>query len=120
MVGMERSHHPIPPAEVRGVIAAEGLMMLIVMNDAAVERSVHHPQDPRKRRQRLDAGIPRLCLERGGKLVSLQVPMSGILQPAIRFDDLERIGRGHQDLCKQGVRIKRDRGEQESGCGSGA
>ena len=77
-----------------------------------VERSVHHPQDPRKRHQRLDAGIPRLCLGRGGKLVSLKVRMSGILEPTIRFDDLERVGRGHQDLCKQGVRIKRDRGEQ--------
>src|SRR5271166_4146831 len=77
-----------------------------------VERSVHHPQDPRKRHQRLDAGIPRLCLERGGKLVSLQVRMIGILQPTIRFNDFERIGRGHQDLCEQGVRIKRDRSEQ--------
>lgn len=34
MVGMERSHHPIPPAEMGGVIAAEELMMLIVMSDA--------------------------------------------------------------------------------------
>ena len=77
-----------------------------------VERSVHHSQDPGKRRQRLDAWIPRLCLGRGGKLVSLQVGISGILEPTIRLDDLERIGRGHQDLCEQGVRIKRDRGEQ--------
>jgi hypothetical protein len=38
--------------------------------------------------------------------------MSGLLQPTIRFDDLERIGRGHQDLCEQSVRIKRDRGEE--------
>jgi adenylate cyclase len=30
-----------------------------------VELLVHHPQDPRKRHQRFDAGIPRLCLERG-------------------------------------------------------
>jgi hypothetical protein len=77
-----------------------------------VQRSVHHPQDPRKRHQRLDAGIPRLCLDHGGKLVSLRVRMSGILQPTIRFDDFERIGRGHQDLGKQSVWIERDRGEQ--------
>jgi len=38
MVGMERSHHPIPPAEMRGVIAAEELMMLIVMGDADERR----------------------------------------------------------------------------------
>ena len=77
-----------------------------------VQLFVHHPQDPRKRHQRLDAGIPRLCFDRGGKLVSLEVRMSGILQPTIGFDDVERIGRGHQDLCEQCVRIERDRGEQ--------
>ena len=38
MVGMERSHHPIPPAEMRRVIAAEELMMLIVMSDADERR----------------------------------------------------------------------------------
>src|ERR1700738_2526305 len=38
MGGMERSHHPIPPAEMRGVIAAEELMMLIVMSDADERR----------------------------------------------------------------------------------
>ena len=38
MVGMERSHHPIPPAEMRRVIAAEELMMLIVMRDADERR----------------------------------------------------------------------------------
>jgi hypothetical protein len=35
-----------------------------------------------------------------------------ILQPTIHFDDLQRIGRGHQDLREQSVRIERDRGEQ--------
>jgi hypothetical protein len=41
----------------------------------------------------------------------------GILQPTVRFDDLERIGRRHQDLCEQSVRIERYRGEKliESG-----
>src|ERR1700745_2310179 len=38
MVGMERSHHPIPPAEMRRVIAAEELMMLVVMRDARERR----------------------------------------------------------------------------------
>jgi hypothetical protein len=38
MVGMERSHHPIPPAEMRRVIAAEELMMLIVVSDADERR----------------------------------------------------------------------------------
>jgi hypothetical protein len=35
-----------------------------------------------------------------------------ILQPTIHFDDLQRIGRGHQDLREESVRIERDRGEQ--------
>ncbi len=77
-----------------------------------VELSIHHPQDPRKGYQRFDAGVPRLCVDRGGKLLALQARMIGILQPTISFDDLERISRGHQDLCEQSVRIKRDRGEQ--------
>src|SRR5438309_8954439 len=38
MVGMQRSHDPIPPAEMRRVIAAEELMMLIVMRDADERR----------------------------------------------------------------------------------
>src|SRR6516162_11328843 len=44
MVGMERSHHPIPPAEMRGVIAAEELMVLIVMSDADERRWRPAPQ----------------------------------------------------------------------------
>src|SRR5947209_15565817 len=38
MVGMERSHHPIPPAEMRRIIAAEELVMLVVMSDADERR----------------------------------------------------------------------------------
>src|SRR5260370_40606527 len=38
MVVMERSHHPIPPAEMRGVIAAEELVMLIMVSDADERR----------------------------------------------------------------------------------
>src|SRR5205823_887728 len=38
MVGMERPHDPIPPAEMRRIIAAEELMMLIVMRDATERR----------------------------------------------------------------------------------
>ena len=38
--------------------------------------------------------------------------MTGILQPTIRFDDFERIGRGHQDLREQRIRIERDRCKQ--------
>src|ERR1700730_925577 len=38
MVGMERSHHLIPPAEMRRIVAAEELMMLIVMSDADERR----------------------------------------------------------------------------------
>ena len=38
--------------------------------------------------------------------------MTGILQPAIRFDDFKRIGRGDQDWCEQRIRKERDRCEQ--------
>ena len=38
--------------------------------------------------------------------------MTGVLQPTIRFDDFQRISRGHQNLCKQSIRIERDRREQ--------
>jgi hypothetical protein len=38
--------------------------------------------------------------------------MTGILQPTVRFDDFERISRGHQDLREQRIRIERDRCKQ--------
>jgi hypothetical protein len=38
--------------------------------------------------------------------------MTGVLQPTIRFDDFQRISRGHQNLCEQRIRIERDRCEQ--------
>src|SRR3954454_17058083 len=34
VIGMEGSHHSVPPGEVRWVVAAEELMMLVVMGDA--------------------------------------------------------------------------------------
>src|SRR3984893_5396324 len=38
MIGMQRSHHPIPPAEMRRVIAAEELMMLVVVSNSHERR----------------------------------------------------------------------------------
>src|SRR4051794_40878643 len=44
MVGMERSHHPIPPTEMRRIITAEELMMLVMMCDADERR--RRPAEP--------------------------------------------------------------------------
>jgi len=34
VIGMERPHGAVPPGEMRGVVATEELMMLIVVGDA--------------------------------------------------------------------------------------
>ena len=34
VIGMERPHDTVPPGEMRGVVATEELMMLIVVGDA--------------------------------------------------------------------------------------
>jgi len=70
-----------------------------------IQIGVHHRQNLRKGHQSLDAGIPGLGVERRRELVSGEGRMVRILQPTTRFDDFERVGRGHQDLGKQGIRV---------------
>ncbi len=57
-------------------------------------------------RERLDAGIPGLLIDRLGQLLSFQIGV--LLHPAVCFHDLSRIGGGGEDLRNQGVRIEGD------------
>jgi hypothetical protein len=34
VIGVEGPHHPVPPNKMRGIVATEELMMLIVVGDA--------------------------------------------------------------------------------------
>jgi hypothetical protein len=63
-----------------------------------VEGGLHHAQDVGKRDERLDARIPRLQVEGSRQSEAGQGCVRGILKPARRVDDLERVGRRHQDL----------------------
>ena len=61
-------------------------------------------------RERLDARVPGLRLERLVELLPAQ--LRTFLDPALGLHDLERVGRGHQDLHEQRIGIERDRGHQ--------
>ena len=76
-----------------------------------VELLVHHREHLRERDQRLDARVPGLALAarpRG----PCPSAFGFAFEPARRFDDLERIGRGHQHLREQRVGIERDRRDE--------
>src|SRR6185436_14294922 len=75
-----------------------------------VEFLVHRRQHLRKRGQRLHARIPFLLLQSVFERLLLQPRIR--LCPARGLDDLQRIGRRHQDLRDQRVGIKRDRRDQ--------
>ena len=75
-----------------------------------VELVAHHAQHGRHGDERLHAGVPALLVQRRLQLVAGQSLVGA--RPAIGLHHLERIGRGHQDFGKQGVRIERDRREQ--------
>ena len=77
-----------------------------------VELAVHHLEDLGKRHQGFDAGIPVLLLERRIQLIASELRIVGILNPARGQVDLERVGRGHQDLGEQRIGIERDRREK--------
>ena len=72
----------------------------------------HYLQHAWERHQRLDAGIPALGLQGGGQSVVLQCTVAVDADPARGLDHFERIGRSHQDLGNQRVRIERDRRHQ--------
>ena len=61
-------------------------------------------------RERLDARVPGLRLERFVELLPAQ--LRTFLDPALGLHDLERVGRGHQDLHEKRIGVERDRGHQ--------
>ena len=75
-----------------------------------VELVAHHLQNRRCRDQRLDARVPLLLLRRSLQRVSLEILV--LIHPTLRLHDFERIGRGHQDVGEQRIRIERDRCHQ--------
>ena len=74
------------------------------------ELVAHHLQRLRQRSQRLHARIPGLLLHRALERLAGHVRID--LRPARRRDDLERIGRGHEDLRQESIGVERDRRHQ--------
>ena len=72
-----------------------------------VQLLVHHGEHMRKRDQRLDAGIPVVPLDRLHRLVAGEIGIGP--GPARGLNGFDRIGRCHQNLRQQRIRIKRDR-----------
>src|SRR4029450_13669404 len=71
-----------------------------------VELLVHHSPPPREGAEGFHAVVPGLLLERLVELVALEIRVG--LGEAGGLDDLEGIGRGHEDLRDQRGRIERD------------
>ena len=76
---------------------------------------IEHFQHLRKRHERLHTRIPGLLLERVSQLPALERRVARLLNPAIGFDDFQRIGRRHQHLGDERIRIERDRREHLTG-----
>jgi len=72
-----------------------------------VELLVHHRQHVGKRDQRFHARVPGFFLDGLRDRIAFDVGM--LLLPARRLHDFQRIGRGHEDLREQRIRIQRDR-----------
>ena len=75
-----------------------------------VELLVHRLEGLREGDERLHAHVPGLALHRLHRGVALHVRVR--LHPARGLDDLERIGRGHQHLRQQRIRVEGDRRNQ--------
>ena len=75
-----------------------------------VEIRAHHLDDVRKARERLYRRIPILVVDPGIIVVGDEGLV--LVKPALRLDDLHRVGAGGQELREQRVGIERDRGEQ--------
>ena len=75
-----------------------------------VELFAHHRQHARCSNQGLHAFVPALLVD--GRLQ--WIPLEGFVpgRPSIRLHDLKRIGRCHQNLGEQRIRIERDRSHQ--------
>ena len=60
----------------------------------------------------LHRGIPGLALQCGFQLGAFQVLVVPLLKPTGGGNDIQRIGRRHEELGQQHVRIKRNRCQQ--------
>src|SRR2546428_6830574 len=72
-----------------------------------VQLLVHHLEDLGKRDERFDAGVPAILCNRLHRLVAFKAGIGP--GPTRGLDDLERIGRGHQNLRQERVRVQRYR-----------
>ena len=88
------------------LLREEGIAELL----GPVQLRAHHFKRLRHRGERLDARVPGLGLHRIFKRGAFHRRIG--LRPARRFHDLERIGRSHQHLGQQRIRIERDRRHQ--------
>ena len=88
-----------------GLLRQEGITQL----GEPIEVAIHHFQNLRKSRQRFDARIPIVIFKRGNKRIAFQSFVFGTGRPAGRFDHLQRIGRRHENLGQQLIRIKCNR-----------
>ena len=71
-----------------------------------LEPVVHHLQDRGKVHERFHTRVPGLLFQCSRQLVALHVRV--FLYPAVRFNDLQGIRGGHQDLHQKLIRIERD------------
>ena len=69
-----------------------------------LEALAHHLQDLREGSQGLHAGVPGLVLQGTPQGPTGEAGVR--FDPAGRLDDLQGIGRGHQDLGQEGVRVQ--------------
>ena len=96
---LDRVHHI-------GLLRQHGVAELL----GPVELVIHHRQHGRRRYELLDARVPVLLVESPLQLVAFQHLVG--FGPALGLDHLERIGRRHQHLRQQRVRIERDRRDE--------
>ena len=75
-----------------------------------IEIVAHFLHHVGKARERLHRRIPILLVDPG--IIVLGDEGLVLLQPALRLDDLHRVGARRQELGEQRVGIERDRGEQ--------
>ena len=76
-----------------------------------IEILVEHHDDGGERGDRLDARVPIHRLQSGDERIALERGVARIIEPARRLDDLQREGRGHENLRHQLIGVERDRRE---------
>ena len=75
-----------------------------------IEFRTHHLQHVRRGDQGFDAVVPRLLVDRRLQCIAFEILVC--FKPTLGLHDVERIGRRHQHLGEQRIRIKRDRRNQ--------